>query len=84
MKSWCESIEKTHHVSLFVNPPPSEEKREETEEFAMDASVKEAALVPEKIHLFGIDWAAFKQIRTDDIMVSASTRSDGLLNEWVR
>ena len=25
--------------------------------------------VPEKIHLFAIDWAAFKQIRTDDIMV---------------
>merc|ERR1719148_486120 len=27
-----------------------------------------AVLVPEKIHLFAIDWAAFKQIRTDDIM----------------
>lgn len=63
-------------VSLFVNPPQSEEKREETEEFAMGTSVKEAALVPEKIHLFGIDWAAFKQIRTGDIMVSANSSSD--------
>ena len=26
--------------------------------------------VPEKIHLFAIDWAAFKQMRSDDIMVS--------------
>ena len=56
-------------TSLFVNPPSDEEKREETEEFAMDDSVNEAAHTPEKVHLFAIDWAAFKQIRSDDIMV---------------
>lgn len=32
------------------------------------ATTTNVALVPEKIHLFAIDWAAFKQIRTDDIM----------------
>jgi hypothetical protein len=26
-------------------------------------------LVPEKLHIFAIDWAAFKQIRSEDIMV---------------
>ena len=36
---------------------------------------KIALPVPEKIHLFAIDWAAFKQIRTDDIMVSTPTHS---------
>lgn len=79
-----EELTKQHRTdpptSLFVNPPPSEERREETEEFAMDSAVKEAELVPEKIHLFGIDWAAFKQIRTDDIMVcGASLFSEGSL-----
>ncbi len=33
------------------------------------------AMVPEKVHIFTIDWAAFKQIRTDDIMVSVKTSS---------
>jgi hypothetical protein len=55
-------------TSLYVNPPPLEEKREEIEESAMEET-RETTLVPEKIHLCSIDWAAFKQIRTDDIMV---------------
>ena len=38
----------------------------------MDTDVQ-AEPVPEKIHLFAIDWAAFKQIRSDDIMVSFFT-----------
>jgi hypothetical protein len=55
-------------TSLYVNPPPPEEKREETEEFVLEETT-ETTLVPEKIHICSIDWAAFKQIRTDDIMV---------------
>lgn len=73
IQAWDNEPLVRHHrtdppMSLYVNPPPSEEKREETEEFAMDGSL-EATLVPEKIHICSIDWAAFKQIRTDDIMV---------------
>jgi hypothetical protein len=49
-------------LSLFVNLPPEEEKREETEEFTLDDSAKVTSLLQEKIHLFDIDWAAFKQI----------------------
>jgi len=30
---------------------------------------EEGKILPEKLHLFAIDWAAFKQIRTDDILV---------------
>jgi hypothetical protein len=36
-----------------------------------DDAETSAVLIPEKIHLFGIDWAAFKQIRTEDVMVSS-------------
>ena len=36
----------------------------------VDNSNNVPSVVPEKVHLFTIDWAAFKQIRTDDIMVS--------------
>jgi len=32
------------------------------------ATASKIVLVPTKIHLFAIDWAAFKQIRTDDIL----------------
>jgi hypothetical protein len=35
-----------------------------------DSAVDKVVLVPTKIHLFAIDWAAFKQIRTDDIISS--------------
>jgi hypothetical protein len=58
--------------------PPEElyasEAREDTDEQSnrdkMEGEEEEekAVPVPEKIHLFGIDWAAFKQIRSDDIM----------------
>lgn len=33
-----------------------------------DNTAGKIVLVPTKIHLFAIDWAAFKQIRTDDIL----------------
>jgi hypothetical protein len=43
----------------------------DTDSYQMSADTGKVAIhVPEKIHIFAIDWAAFKQIRTDDIMVS--------------
>jgi hypothetical protein len=33
------------------------------------AAINTSTLVPEKLHIFSIDWAAFKQIRSEDIMV---------------
>lgn len=54
--------------TLWVNPPNivTEEENYATEES------EAPSLVPEKIHLCSIDWAAFKQIRTDDIMAHFS------------
>lgn len=37
---------------------------------------------PEKIHIFSIDWAAFKQIRTDDIMAYFSIYGPSYV-EWL-
>lgn len=55
--------------SSMWNQPPSESSMEERDNFAMEQP-EPTTLVPEKIHLFAIDWAAFKQIRNKDIMVS--------------
>jgi hypothetical protein len=52
--------------SLWKYPPVSKTKAE-IDDFAMHI-VDEPTLQPEKIHIFSIDWAAFKQIRTDDIL----------------
>lgn len=41
-----------------------EEGIEETKEFIP----RKVEIVPTKIHIFSIDWAPFKQIRTDDLM----------------
>ena len=73
LQAWDnEKLVKEHRVdppsSLYVNPSLSEETQE-MDEFAMTPAAP-ATFVPEKIHLCSIDWAAFKQIRTDDIMVS--------------
>ncbi len=67
--------------SMRVDPPSAlfivKDTTSNMEEVAIDDSredkngdtdEKEATFVPTKIHLFAIDWAAFKQIRTDDIM----------------
>ena len=42
----------------------------------------ESRLVPEKIHLFAIDWAAFKQIRTNDLSAYFSMYSPTYV-EWL-
>lgn len=49
---------------LWVNPP---EDAVEEENYAMEETGP-ATMTTEKIHIFSIDWSAFKQIRTDDIM----------------
>lgn len=53
--------------------PPAEATPQVIDEFAMEQP-KPVTLVPEKLHLFAIDWAAFKQIRNKDIMVSEAER----------
>ena len=58
-------------VSLWKIPPEDGETTDVVDEFAMETD--KPTLVPEKIHIFSIDWAAFKQIRTDDLMVSEIT-----------
>jgi hypothetical protein len=58
--------------------PPAEATPQVIDEFAMEQP-KPVTLVPEKIHLFAIDWAAFKQIRNKDIMVSGDTASIDLV-----
>jgi len=54
-------------VSLNVNAAASAaaEGGEETKE---EFIPRNDAVVPTKIHIFSIDWAPFKQIRTDDLM----------------
>lgn len=49
--------------NLTDDPNPAE-----SDVSKMDDESDAITTVPEKIHLFAIDWAAFKQIRTDDIM----------------
>lgn len=65
--------------SLWIKPledaskPEEESSSEEKRDAAVDdskesSSTEEVTWVPEKIHLFAIDWAAFKQIRNKDLM----------------
>lgn len=53
-----------------VDPPASssDAAREEGEEEATEFIPKHVAIVPTKVHVFSIDWAPFKQLRSDDIM----------------
>jgi len=44
---------------------------------------EDVKLVEEKIHLFAIDWAAFKQIRTDDILAYFSVYGPSSHIEWL-
>ena len=62
--------------SMWKNPPSTtdddaavETSATKMNEFRMEPP-KPATVVPDKIHLFAIDWAAFKQIRNKDLMVS--------------
>ena len=63
-----------------VVPPDAELNMDETQTYTMQPI--EASLVPEKIHLFAIDWAAFKQIRTNDLSAYFSMYSPTYI-EWL-
>ena len=65
--------------SLWENPPATA-AAEEKDEFRMET--EEPVLTPEKIHLCSIDWAAFKQIRTNDIMKHFSIYGPSYV-EWL-
>ena len=54
--------------SLWKIPPDTD--AEEEDEFSMET--EKPTLIPEKIHVFSIDWSAFKQIRSEDLMVRHS------------
>ena len=56
-------------VRKFRTDPPSSMLLCDQNDDQMNHSIDNVKWVPEKIHIFAIDWAAFKQIRTDDLMV---------------
>ena len=60
--------------------PPAEDEDPSSNEFAMDT--EKPTFVPEKVHIFSIDWAAFKQIRTQDIMAHFSIYGPSYV-EWL-
>lgn len=79
-------------VEQFRSDPPenismnteSEEHNMNEHQESDDAITATAVVthVPEKIHIFAIDWAAFKQIRTDDIMAYFSMYGPSYV-EWL-
>ena len=54
--------------NLYASSEAREDADEQNRDMEGDNEGDKAIVVPEKIHIFGIDWAAFKQIRSDDIM----------------
>jgi len=56
--SAVQAYDNIDYIRKYRMDPPSGEMSDDVQ------------IVPEKIHLFAIDWAAFKQMRSDDIMVS--------------
>mmetsp|Transcript_7249 Transcript_7249/g.8265 ORF Transcript_7249/g.8265 Transcript_7249/m.8265 type:complete len:658 (-) Transcript_7249:192-2165(-) len=64
--------------TLWAKPPDT---TIEDENQAVD-SMEITTFTPEKIHLCSIDWAAFKQIRTDDIMAHFSIYGPSYV-EWL-
>jgi hypothetical protein len=65
--------------ALWLVPPQDNE--EARDEYSMEVTV-EPTVMPEKVHVFSIDWAAFKQIRSDDIMAHFSVFGPSYI-EWL-
>jgi hypothetical protein len=63
---------------LWLKPP---EDAVEEENYAME-DAGPASLTPEKIHICSIDWSAFKQIRTDDVLAYFSNFGPSYV-EWL-
>jgi hypothetical protein len=56
-------------VKRFRVDPPSSDNKDSMEKLEEEEFIpKTVSVVPTKIHIFSIDWACFKQIRTDDLM----------------
>eukprot|EP00978_Attheya_sp_CCMP212_P000461 scaffold907_cov55-Attheya_sp.AAC.5 len=60
----------------------TEKQEDDSKMDGFDDAKTSAVLIPEKIHLFGIDWAAFKQIRTEDVMAYFSAYGPSYV-EWL-
>ncbi|GAX17184.1 hypothetical protein FisN_10Lh031 [Fistulifera solaris] len=67
--------------TLWKVPRPDTSAIHPSEGFIRE-KVEPPRLTPEKIHIFSIDWAAFKQIRTDDIMAFFSIYGPSYV-EWL-
>lgn len=68
-------------VDGVKQPDRDESIMEESDPFAMEKP-KLATLVPEKVHVFAIDWAAFKQIRNNDVMAHFASYGPSYV-EWL-
>lgn len=66
--------------NLWKVVPTADNETSESDTFSTQPT--ESTLVPEKIHLFAIDWAAFKQIRTNDLSAHFSMYSPTYV-EWL-
>ena len=64
--------------NLWVNRP--DDAVFEDEDYAMEGG--STKLTEEKIHIFSLDWSAFKQIRTDDIIAYFSSYGPSYV-EWL-
>eukprot|EP00566_Odontella_aurita_P036601 CAMPEP_0113600338 /NCGR_PEP_ID=MMETSP0015_2-20120614/42653_1 /TAXON_ID=2838 /ORGANISM="Odontella" /LENGTH=745 /DNA_ID=CAMNT_0000508587 /DNA_START=424 /DNA_END=2661 /DNA_ORIENTATION=+ /assembly_acc=CAM_ASM_000160 len=69
---------------LWTIQPDPEAPGDDDKQIEGDAEEEEekAVLVPEKVHIFSIDWAAFKQIRSDDIMAHFAVYGPSYV-EWL-
>jgi len=62
--------------SLWKTPEDGDAESISADEFSMETD--KPTIVPEKIHIFSIDWSAFKQIRTGDLMGKCTCS----INSW--
>lgn len=70
------------HRSLWKEKIEMTKNHSEEEEMNDENLAVEEEFVYEKIHMFSIDWAAFKQIRTNDIMAYFSIYGPSYV-EWL-
>jgi len=69
-------------TSLWMVPSENQDEADEAkEEYSMEVTTKPKQM-PEKVHICSIDWAAFKQIRTDDMMAHFSIYGPSYI-EWL-
>lgn len=60
--------DKNDLLSMYRNDPPNYVEKDEPSISDDNAGVETVVWVREKVHIFAIDWAAFKQMRNKDIM----------------